>query len=151
LITNTINLKQTKKEICDPFGLDETQIMSVIPHFKPGAKKTPVKEMKEFLSEEFIEVSKEFGFRYLIVTNADYYKVVTGMQKAEADLGYVRPVFWDAAVYAVYMPSLAQIFHDPEKVRAKIRIAIEAVIAHQKGEYEAPGDAVIKTAYYPKT
>lgn len=151
LISNILSFRQIKKELCDPFGIGEEEIMAISPHFKPGAKKTPVKEIRQYLSEEFEGIADDFKFQYLLVANADYYKVITGQVKADADLGYVRPVTWSESIFALYVPSLAQIFHDPEKVRQKIAIAMEAVKAHCGGEYKPPGDEVIKTAYYPKS
>lgn len=151
LLSNVLSFKQIKRELCDPFGLDEKEIMAISPHFKPGAKKTPVKEMRQYLDEEFQDIAKDFSFKYILVANADYYKVITGQMKADADVGYVRPVYWDKNLFAVYMPSLAQIFHDPERVRSKIASAMEAIRNHRKGSYTAPGDDVIKTAYYPKS
>lgn len=151
LLSNILSFKQIKKELCDPFGVDEKEIMAISPHFKPGAKKTPVKEMRQFLDEEFQDIGKDYSFKYILVANADYYKVITGQMKADADIGYVRPVYWDENLFAVYMPSLAQIFHDPERVRSKIATAMEAIRNHKEGRYKTPGDDVIKTAYYPKT
>ena len=114
LITNAINHKQLQKEIWYPASIDPKEAMVLIPHFKVGAKKTPVKEMREFVDTELVEIIKDFSMEYLLVTNADYYKLLSDQTKADADVGYVRSAYWDPAVKVVYLPAVSQIFHNPE-------------------------------------
>ena len=151
LITNAINHKQLQKEIWYPASIDPKEAMVLIPHFKVGAKKTPVKEMREFVDTELVEIIKDFSMEYLLVTNADYYKLLSDQTKADADVGYVRSAYWDPAVKVVYLPAVSQIFHNPDAVREKIRRAMDAVKADLSGEYSPPGDDVIKMAIYPKS
>ena len=86
--------------------------------------------------------------KYLIVADSDYFKVLTKSAKTEANLGYMLDcVFGPWKV--VYVPSYRAVFYDPEKVRAKIKQGMNALLDHVAGSYQAPGTDIIKYEEYP--
>jgi DNA polymerase-1 len=108
--------------------------------------------MKRYVTEELVPelAGDRIGSQYLVVADAGYYKILTGRDSAEVDLGYVRDcVFGPWKV--VYVPSYRAIFYDPIKVRAKIAQGMNALLAHVGGTYEAPGHGIIHFEAYPRT
>jgi DNA polymerase-1 len=130
-----------------PHGLDAKEVLALTLHQGAG-KKTPASEIKSYILEELVPVLQDMQVEYLLVTDSDYFKALTKSAKVEVHLGYVLDcVFGPWKV--VYLPSHRAIFYDPEKVKSKIAMAVQAVIEHRLGNYEAPGAAIIKFAAYP--
>ena len=137
------------REYLHAFGIPVDDVKAAALHFT--GKKTPVGEMKKFVSEELVpELISDPGVKYLVVADAGYYKVLTGQAQAEANLGYVRDCIF-GPWKVVYVPTTRAIFYDPEKTREKIAQSIEALKAHIAGTYADPGNDVIQFEAYPKT
>lgn len=132
-----------------PFGLNEEDFLAIDLHQAEGKKKTPMAEMRQYISEELVPIFKEAETQYVICTDAEYFKALTKAAKAEASLGYVMDT--EYGIKALYAPSYRQIFYDPAKVKSKISQAIMALIDHASGEYEEPGQSIIKFEEYPLT
>jgi DNA polymerase I len=133
-----------------PFAIDPKDVLAISLHQSQTAKKTPASEIKAYVEEELAPVLNELQVEYLLVADADYFKILTKSAKVEVHLGYVLDcVFGPWKV--VYLPNHRAVFYDPEKVKGKIALAMQAVLQHRLGNYEAPGSAVIQFAAYPTT
>lgn len=145
----TLRKTEIQKEYLDPFGIptDDVKVMPL--HFT--GKKTPVGEMKRYVTEELVPAfNADPGLRYIVVTDAGYYKVLTNSASAEAELGYVKSCAY-GPWYVVYVPNYRAIFYDPGKTRAKISQGMTALLAHVQGNYQDPGTGIIQFEAYPQT
>lgn len=142
-----------KTEIMDAYlktGINPDDVLVMDLHYSKDKKKTPVSEIKAYLTEELIPELVRLGVQHILVTDSDYFKVLAGVAKAEAHLGYVLPSSF-GSFKVVYAPSYKAIFYDPVKVKAKIAQAVDALVADLQGQYAKPGDGIIKFAAYPRT
>lgn len=142
-----------KTEIMDAYlktGINSDDVLVMDLHYSKDKKKTPVSEIKAYLTEELIPELVRLGVQHILVTDSDYFKVLAGVAKAEAHLGYVLPSSF-GSFKVVYAPSYKAIFYDPIKVKAKIAQAVDALVADLQGQYAKPGDGIIKFADYPRT
>lgn len=112
-------------------------------------KRTPVKDIKAYL-DELLPVLMDLGTKYLVVCDAEYFKVLTKSKNVEISSGYVLDaVAGDFKV--VYCPNYKAIFYDPEKVVSRIDQAMNALTDHMLGRYHNPGKGIIKSAKYLHT
>lgn len=147
ILVNTINRLDIKKEYLTPFGIPEEDVLVLDLHQSRLSKKTPAGEMKAYIIEELVPVLTEAKVNYLVVTDSEYFKVLTKSAKTEANLGYVMDcVFGPWKV--VYVPSYRALFYDPDKVRPKIKQGLEAMIEHAQGNYKDPGTRIIHSENY---
>lgn len=133
-----------------PFGIPEKDVLVLDLHFSQDKKKTPMAEMRQYITEEVVPILKEAGTKILAVTDAEYFKALTKEAKTEVHLGYaVDCEYGDFKV--IYVPSYKALFYDPIKVQAKIDQGMNAVAAAHRGDYKAPGAGIIHFAEYPRT
>ena len=116
-------------------------------YFDKSKKKTAIKDMKEFISEEVIPFIKEHNCQYLLVCDGEYFKLLAHKPKVEPYLGYV--IDTDLG-YVSYVPSYTNALYDTS-LSHRIKQALSAVVAHSKGEYQEPGSKIIKTQVYPSS
>lgn len=145
-----IRKDEIQREYIDAFDIPHEDVLVLDLHQSQTSKKTPVKEMKEFIESELIPIFNDLSVQYLVVSDSEYFKVLTKATKVEVHLGYVMDcVFGPWKV--VYIPSYQAIFYDPEKVRAKIKQAMTGLLAHASGSYHPPGKHIIHFEEYPRT
>lgn len=145
----TIRKEEIKKAYIDSSGLIPDDVLVMNLHYTEAGKKPPMADMRAYIKEVLMPVFQDTGVQYVVITDGDYFKAFTKAAKVEANLGYVMDT--EYGVKAVYVPHHTQIFYDPDKVRAKIKSGLDALIDHMTGAYKAPGGDIIKTAIYPKT
>ena len=131
-----------------PFALPPQDLLTLSLHQSPTAKKTPMKEMVAYITEELLPVLADFGVSYLLVADSDYFKALTKSSKVEVHLGYVLDCAF-GPFKVIYVPNYRSIFYDPDKIKAKIALGIHALIEHRNGNYQAPGSSIIGFAAYP--
>ena len=131
-----------------PFGLDPSEVLVISLDQEPGKKKSSAAFMKRYAEEELAPALADVGAEYLIVGDAEYFKILTKQTKAEPHLGYLLDCGYGSQK-AVYVPNFRQIFYDPDKVRAKIAQGINGLIGHRNGSYALPGVDIIHSASYP--
>jgi DNA polymerase-1 len=133
-----------------PFGLNQEELLAITLHQKPGVKKTPKAEMVAYITEQLQPILDDMKVEYLLVSDAEYFKTFTKTAKADVNLGYVMDsAFGPQKV--VYVPNYKAIFYDPDKIRGKIRLAIDGLLAHRAGAYAVPGADIIKVSAYPNS
>lgn len=148
ILVNNIDPEVIRKEYLAPFGIDADSVMILSLHKAKGKKKTPAKEIKQYISEEITPVLKDYNVKYTVVGDADYFKIIAGLPKADMMIGYVSPSAYGSDQVA-YVPNYQGIFYNPELTRKKIETSMRAVRDHFLGQYQQPGKDVIKFAAYP--
>lgn len=129
-------------------ALDPAETFALSLHQSREKKKTPVAEMKEYVQDVLQHALDDLKVSYLVVTDGDYFKAITGAAKVEACLGYVLDSAFGSQK-VVYAPTHRMVFYDPDRVREKISRALCAVRDHATGDYELPGADIIRHAEYP--
>lgn len=131
-------------------NLNQNDVMVIGLHYSQTAKKTPMVEMRAFISEELVPIFEELKVEMIIVADGEYFKAFTKAPKIEANLGYVLDTHFGSQK-VVYVPSTAQIFYDPDKTKAKIQTGIQAAVDFMDGCYKPPGNSIIVRESYPMT
>lgn len=150
ILSSRLDRNEMIKTYLAPYDLSMEDFIFIELHSAPGKKKTPAKEMKEFIQQELQQVLDDAGTKYLICTDSDYFKTLTKETKAEANLGYICDSIWgDQKV--IYTPNYRQVFYDPPVVRAKIKQGMDALLDHIRGQYAEPGQDIIQFEAYPNT
>lgn len=115
------------------------------------AGKAPKKIIKEYLAD-LLPFLRRQGAKALYCADAEYFKVLAGLTKAEPHLGYVVPCavpgFTDMKV--ILGVNHKSLIYNPMN-EGKLQLSIDALIGELQGAYTAPGANIIKHADYPKT
>ncbi|QIG70522.1 DNA polymerase I protein [Rhizobium phage RHph_N38] len=150
LLVQEIREDELRKAYLDPFSINPDGVLVIEQHRNPEVKKTSQKEIKAWIQEELKEVLEEQQIQYVVVDNAEYFKVFTKKPNAEPWLGYIVDSVY-GSFKVIYVPTFRSIFYDPDKKREQIRRGIDALRAHAEGSYSDPGTSIIKRAIYPGT
>ncbi len=143
-----IQRDEFRKNYITPYGMDPKDVLVIDLHLASGKKKTPMGEMRQYLTEEVVPVLQEAKTKFVAVTDAEYFKALTKAAKTEVHLGYMLPSeFGDFQV--IYVPNYKARFYDPVKVGAKIDLGMKALMSAVRGNYQAPGSGIIHYAEYP--
>lgn len=147
ILTPVIQEKEIRKHYFDPFlsKLGE-QIMVCDLHLSRGKKKTPAAEIKEYLNELLPNLI-EAGIELLIVTQPEYFKVLTKQGKTDANIGDVFECV--GSLQATYVPNYNRIFYDPDKIKARIAHGLGSVARWTSGDTSKAGSNIIHSAFYP--
>lgn len=130
--------------------LGEENTLCIPLWFKEGKKKVTADERREWFKEVVLPKIEEYNCEYLLICDAESFKVLSGKTKAEPCIGYV----YDCALnnhYIAYVPSYKTAFREPERTRERINLALTNIIAHSNGKYIAIGSKIIKSETYPDT
>src|SRR6056297_873612 len=124
------------------------QIMICDLYLNRSKKKTSAGEIKEYLNDLLPNLQDQ-GIELLIVTQPEYFKVLTKQAKTDANIGIV----FDAVGHfkATYCPNYSRVFHDPDKTKARIENAFKGVLRWCNGDNSLLGDTIIHHADYPTT
>ena len=135
-------------------GMEDTLLAYDL--FKNG-KTTKVAEQREYLGK-LLPILQTLGVKYLVVTDAEYFKTLTKGKSTEAGLGYVFPSapvieanLSGGEFQVIYCPHYSRIFYNPEKIEQEIRISLNALKNHRNNTYDDPGLDIIHFAAYPDT
>lgn len=145
-----IERDELRKHYFEPYGFEEEKALVLSLDYAPGKKKTPMEHMRRFLNEEVLPVLQEAETKYVVCTDAEYFKALTKVAKTEVNLGYALPSIFEG-IEAIYVPNYKAKFYDPIKVGAKIDQGMGALTSAMRGNYQAPGAGIIHFAEYPDT
>lgn len=116
-------------------------------------KKTSASDMRDYLDDLIPILVDDLKVRYILVGEGEYFKALTGVNKADAYLGYVLPNAYPedrkGQFQVLYVPNYRQVFYDPGKTKARIQQALEALWNHRHGQYREPGCSIIQFSAYP--
>jgi len=150
ILSKVLDYQDMMDELIYPGQLDPKEVISY--ELVTQGKKIPVALQKPYL-EDLFDILTDLGTKYVVVTNGEYFKTLTGSKKADIMLGYVLPNVYpkDKAgqFQIIFCPTHAQVIHNPEPTRAKIKMAMDALYAHRHKIYQEPGTEIIKFAEYP--
>jgi DNA polymerase-1 len=150
ILTTTLRKDDIAKAYMEPWQVDRDSVMMLELHSAPGKKKTPAKEMQEFIKQELMPTLEAANTQFIICGDAEYYKQLTKQGKADANIGYVLDCAYGNQK-VIYVPNYRQIFYDPDKIRSKIATSMGALIDYASGNYVPPGTDIIQFADYPAT
>ena len=140
------------QEYLDPGMISVEDVIAYKLH--TTGKKTTAGDMRDFLSE-LLPTLVDLGTEYLLVTDSEYFKVLTGVTKSDPYLGYVLPNTFPSTMQGLFkvvlVPNYRQVFYDPARTRAKIQQSLTALYEHRKGVYREPGCSVISFSAYPQS
>jgi len=122
--------------VCDLF-LDRTK------------KKTSAALIKEYLNDLIPELLAK-NIKLLVVTHPDYFKVLTKKSKTDATIGDIVTTVVPG-LFATYCPNYGRVFYDPDKIKAKIALALGSVSRWMGGNDVSVGSDIIKYVQYPQT
>lgn len=149
IVSSALHRQRMLEHLIDPFGIQHDMVFAV-ETFKEKGKKKPAKALlKEWVVNELVPTLVNQESYYVVCTDAEVFKILTGQEKADAMLGYVLNCALLDGVKAIYCPSHMMAHYDPIKVPPKIEIAMNALLAYAYGKYEAPGTDIIKYESYP--
>lgn len=150
LLVSVIRKDDIKKAYVDNSLLVADELLVMDLHYSQTAKKTPMVEMRQYITEVLVPIFEQAKTKVVMVADAEYFKALTKLTKTELYLGYVvDSAFGDFKV--AYVPNYRQMFYDPIKVTKGITQGIEAVVQYQKGLYQDPGKGIIHYEAYPVT
>lgn len=128
--------------------LDRSDFVVIDLFQAPGKKKTPMAEMREYITQELQDVLDDCGVEYILCGDSEYFKAFTKQSKAEPFIGYpVDSQFGKQKVF--YIPNYQAMFYNPEKVTHQIKVTMDALQGTMESNYKALGSDIIKVAAYP--
>ena len=112
--------------------------------------KAPVKFIKEYLNT-LLPALDSIGVKYLYVTDAAYFKVLTKKPKADPHFGYVLPctVAGFEHMHVVLGLNHQTLIYNPE-LQSKLDMSLSTLVSHVKGAYQVLGSSIIHSAHYPE-
>lgn len=148
LLVQSIRKDEIKKEYFDNSTIDINDVLVMDVHQSRTKKKTPVSEIKEYINDVLLPTFSGMGVEYVLVSDSEYFKVLTKASKVDVNLGYVlTSPLGDFKV--VYVPNYRAIFYDPDKIRDKISQGMRALEKHINNSYQEPGKDIIHFEDYP--
>lgn len=144
-----IQVAEIKKHYMPILSTLNEEVMIVSLYMPRNKKKPSNTDCKEYLVELLPNLT-DVGITTLIVTQGDYFKVLTKQGKIDANIGDI----FDAidGFKATYVPNYSRIFHDPDKTKAKILQGLQCVITFLgTGVHKKLGTGIIHSAEYPNT
>ena len=142
-----LKLEDIKKIYLEDFNKDEVLLCKI--EYEQGRKKSSAAFIKDFYKEEVIPYIKEYKVQYVLVCDADYFKVIAKVSKTEPWLGYILDDYLKEG-RVIYLPSFKQVFYDPIKIKDRIRICLSALRKSTQNAYKEPGKDIIHKASYPR-
>lgn len=129
-------------------GVPLDKFVGVSLAYNPSGK-APVGFVKDYL-ETLMPALASVGVKHIYCADANYFKVLTKQQKAEANLGYVLPCALDGyedmkVILGVNHKSL---IYDPSN-EPKLDRSLLTLEQELAGSYKAPGQNIIHQALYP--
>lgn len=151
--TSAFRKAEMQKYYVDPAhiqGIESHDIIAFDLEYQDNGK-APVSFIKEYL-DHLLPVLSQQKTKYLYVTDAAYYKVLTkNTKKSEMYFGYVTPCVIEGYedMMVVLGVNYQQLFYKPE-LQEKIDNGFKSIVDHFTGKYEHPGTDIIEFAEYPK-
>lgn len=124
------------------------QIMICDLYIDKTKKKTSNNDIKEYLNE-LLPILIDESIEFLIVTQPEYFKVLTKQSKTDATIGDIFDSVGNLKV--TYCPNYSRVFYDPDKIKNKIKLSLHSVLNFYNDNFETIGKSIIHHAEYPST
>lgn len=108
-------------------------------YIPPDGTKLTAKVLAEYVDQVILPKLEEIQPKYVVVTDANYFKKLSGEKKAAPNLGYV---FTKDGFNYVYAPSPKASFYNPERTAEDIAKVVSAITSHNSNDYTPPGHNV---------
>jgi len=134
----------------ETLGISAKDIVCYSLDYKDSGK-APVSFIKAYLVHLF-KACNGNKVETLLVADPNYFKVLTGMKKADAYYGYVLPCVLKGQEHLKVILTLnyKALFYNPS-VRTKLDAGLNTLYEHRQGIHFTPGTGVIRSASYPET
>lgn len=113
------------------------------------AKKVTAKKCKDYLSK-LIPILIKLGIQYIYCADADYFKALTKLTKADPHLGYIKSCIYAEHLQVIYGLNYSGLIYNPNQY-SKLDLSLKALSSAYTGHYQALGENVIQQAIYPET
>jgi len=151
ILVPRIQTAEVQKHYYQPHLLALGESVMVADLFMDGTKKkNSASDMKEYL-DDLLPNLKAAGIKMLIVTQPDYFKILSKKAKTDATIGDFFISDYDPDFSITYCPNYARVFYDPDNMKKKIGMALESTKRWAKGDVTVTGQNIIKFADYPMT
>jgi DNA polymerase-1 len=149
----SFNKSELRFNYVDPLvkrGLAEQEMIAFTLKYNPDGK-APVTVIKEYLGN-LLPALDGLGVKHLYVTDANYFKTLTGQAKAEPHYGYVLPCKIKGYEHMSVVLGLnyQQLIYNPS-LQQKLDLSLHALASGVSGNYQAIGTNIIHSAQYPET
>jgi len=145
-----IQVTEIQKHYYDPYLKDlRTNVMVCDLYKDPTKKKTSAADIKEYLND-LIPHLLDAEIDTLVVTQPDYFKIITKQGKTDATVGDILDTIVPG-LQATYCPNYSRVFYDPDKMKAKIKLSLETLVKNKQGNTVKVGSDIIKFCAYPET
>lgn len=148
ILTPKIQIDKIQQYYLEPHFSRKEQVMICDLFIDYKKKKTAVTDIKDYLSDLLPHLI-DAGIELLVVSNPEYFKVLTKQSKTDATIGDVLQGVGGFKV--TYCPNYGRVFHDPDKTLNRIQLAWKTVDKWTQGIVEKQGANIIKFAAYPTT
>jgi DNA polymerase-1 len=114
--------------------------------------KCPMKLVMQPHLDNLLPSLDSLGVKNLLVCDSAYFKKLAGVQKAEVHYGYSLPCKIKGYEHfnIVLAPNYQRTFYDNE-IKDKLAMSLVALKGLMTGNYQAPGQGIIKSEVYPRT
>jgi DNA polymerase-1 len=150
ILVPRLQVKEVEKHYYNPHlkQLNEN-IMIADLYLDNTKKKTPVCDIKEYL-DDLLPNLEDAGITLLVVTQPEYFKVLTKKTKTDATIGDILNCEYYQGMSVTYCPNYSRVFYDPEKIKSKIKLSLDSVTKWSKNTYTVTGKNIIKFSEYPE-
>lgn len=149
ILVPRIQTAEVQKHYYQPHLLALGESVMIADLFMDGTKKkNSAADMKEYL-DDLLPNLKAAGIEMLVVTQPDYFKILSKKAKTDATIGDFFVSEYDTDFTITYCPNYGRVFYDPDKMKAKIGMALESTKRWARGNSTVVGSNIIKFADYP--
>lgn len=115
------------------------------------AGKAPVTVIKNYLSN-LLPALDSLGVKYLLITDAAYFKTLTGQGRAEPHFGYALPCTIKGFEHMTVVLSVnyQQLIYNPT-LSDKLQMSLHTLASNIQGTHQALGHGIIHSAEYPQS
>lgn len=146
------NIEKYYISYLESLGLDRKDILIIDLKYSETKKKTPVKELKDYIDNELISIIENTEATIIGICDGDYFKVISKKSTIEPNLGYILPAeYIDKELSCLYIPNFKQAYYNPVKTEENIKLSLDALNNHLTNKYIPLGTNIINKAEYPKT
>lgn len=143
-------LDTTYAKFLEDYGISKDQIIFYsLPYNEHG--KAPSKLIKESLAAILLNL-RDKGTQFIYCADANYFKVLAGVRKAEPNLGYVLPCKFDE--FTEFEVTLGinhkSLLYNPAN-ESKLLMSLNTLVSAVNQNYQELGTNIIHKAHYPQT
>ena len=146
------NKQELRINYIDPLiarGVAEEEMIAFTLKYNSEGK-APASFVKAYL-DNLLPALDGLGVKYLLVTDATYFKILAGQGKADPHFGYVLPCKIKGYEHMNVVLSLnyQQLIYNPQ-LHTKLELSLHTLASAVAGNYQAIGANIIHSAQYPE-